>query len=837
MEPPRKMKKVQAVERKMCIICSKVASRSELSSPRDTDSVQVLLDAAKLQNFTPICDLEEFEYEEKLFYHRECRSTFTHRKTLDKFRPPKESSSSSEARRSSRDPSSHSGSSRVLDAVCIFCNKKSKYLPSSNSREDLLQSRTLCADAKIRNAAQAKLDQRMIAITSRELVAGEGHYHKSCYRNYTREMKPRTEDTSVVEDDDEAAYRKAEQEAYKMLFKDIRDSICVDPKVMRLTKLTEQFVQIMQSLGQREVKSHTKKHIRRKLESEFGTSLHFVACSNGRVLLYPDNLSVQTLVVESIKLEDELKTMKIQSGDKNTLRNAAVLIRSDILSLKPQPWPPHPDDLSRSELTASLEVFLRILLAGEKKSNDELSDKQKRLINSIGQDCIYAVSGGTQVPAKHILLPWGVKTLTGNVELIKVLNRLGHGVCYSRLEELETALSLKKQEREGVFLPTTSHPNVPTVLAFDNIDRLEETLSGSGTSHRVNGIIVQPQVNTVKPASPDLKHTKATKRSITPVQIEVPEYNAGKRVGPPAMKSQSTVCGPAEKLAVCKNILWSLTRLSNPQDQIISSWTGFNMETRDNITVNKDTVDYLPTINAPATQLSTVHNVLVQATTIKDELQLAEIVCVFDQAMYAKAMEVQWKHLEDFQGLVLRMGVFHTICNLLSIIGKRFGSAGLRDLAVESGIIAEGSITSVLEGRQYNRGVRLCKLAYECFFRLAWKEFCLWLDAHHAEESSHLNETLNAINSLHDDVTHEALEKVMQNGSVSLVISRFLQFLELLRTKRGPLAAFWVSFLDMVNILLDLIRASREGDWLLHLSAVKRMIPWCFAYDKQNYSR
>ena len=32
---------------------------------------------------------------------------------------------------------------------------------------------------------------------------------------------------------------------------------------------------------------------------------------------------------------------------------------------------------------------------------------------------------------------------------------------------------------------------VKTTLAWDNIDRLEETLSGAGTSHRVNGIAIQ----------------------------------------------------------------------------------------------------------------------------------------------------------------------------------------------------------------------------------------------------------------------------------------------------------------------------------------------------------
>ena len=39
-----------------------------------------------------------------------------------------------------------------------------------------------------------------------------------------------------------------------------------------------------------------------------------------------------------------------------------------------------------------------------------------------------------------------------------------------------------------------AHSYVSTNLAFDNIDRLEETLSGSGTSHKVNGIAVQSKV-------------------------------------------------------------------------------------------------------------------------------------------------------------------------------------------------------------------------------------------------------------------------------------------------------------------------------------------------------
>ena len=64
------------------------------------------------------------------------------------------------------------------------------------------------------------------------------------------------------------------------------------------------------------------------------------------------------------------------------------------------------------------------------------------------------------------------------------------------------------------------------------------------------------------------------------------------------------------------------------------------------------------------------------------------------------------------------------------------------------------------------------------------------------------------------------------------------QFLEHLRHTNGDLSAFWMSYIQLVgDVLLGLIRASREGNWQLHLFAICQMIPWCFAYDKMNYAR
>ena len=142
---------------------------------------------------------------------------------------------------------------------------------------------------------------------------------------------------------------------------------------------------------------------------------------------------------------------------------------------------------------------------------------------------------------------------------------------------------------------------------------------------------------------------------------------------------------------------------------------------RNKVEVRQDSVGYLPTINAPATNMSTVHEVLVRSVKIKDTLQLKSIVVVLDQALHAKATEIVWKYPDMFKGIILRMGAFHTICTLLSILGERF--QGLRDICIDSGVVAEGSGSGVLDGRRYNRAVRFHKLMYEALQRLASKGF------------------------------------------------------------------------------------------------------------------
>ena len=199
--------------------------------------------------------------------------------------------------------------------------------------------------------------------------------------------------------------------------------------------------------------------------------------------------------------------------------------------------------------------------------------------------------------------------------------------------------------------------------------------------------------------------------------------------------------------------MWLLSRKSGTDNQTFSSRTRFNIKVRNEIAVSQDTVSYLPTTNTPATDMSTINEVLEQSLGIVECLQLSNIVCVFDQALFAKAAEIVWKH-KKFKNIVIKMGFFHTICNFLCIMGKRFNYAGLSDLCVESGVLAEVSVSGVMEGRKYNRTVRVHKLVYESLLRLAWKGFLVWLEEHHVGDLQLLTETLKLIDSLRDSISH-----------------------------------------------------------------------------------
>ena len=388
------------------------------------------------------------------------------------------------------------------------------------------------------------------------------------------------------QDDAESMEYDVEQYAYAELYQYIRNDIVFEHEVVTLNSLTKKIEEIMLSKGLSTMKDSTRTHIRRKLETEFGNSLRIISNEKGKLLVLPDNVSRYELAERYYEAKQELQKWREQSSDTNsTITQASSFIRTAIMKMdSTTQWPIHPSDVTSDSLVipAVLKHFLMGLLTGK----PEYSSPPQRvamLLDSFSQDIIYGVTHSRCKPPKQILLGYGVKTLTGNVELVWTLNWFGHSVSYSQLEENDMALCLQKLAaalNEQVILPESIQPYLFTNLAFDNLDRLEEMLTGAGTTHRVNGIAVQPRVYGSHPQKLELPEVEKLKqRSVISERKQLPTYIAGVRCGPQPLHTTYTDDSrqqhkTAADEAQSKDFIWLIARQVDTENQIIPSWTG-----------------------------------------------------------------------------------------------------------------------------------------------------------------------------------------------------------------------------------------------------------------------
>ena len=68
--------------------------------------------------------------------------------------------------------------------------------------------------------------------------------------------------------------------------------------------------------------------------------------------------------------------------------------------------------------------------------------------------------------------------------MIEMMNRYGHCVSYTTIEELETELAFSSHKKDQIApSEMKTNSNLCTGLAFDNYDRFVETSNGKNTLH------------------------------------------------------------------------------------------------------------------------------------------------------------------------------------------------------------------------------------------------------------------------------------------------------------------------------------------------------------------
>ena len=142
--------------------------------------------------------------------------------------------------------------------------------------------------------------EEVLALCSKDLISSEAKYHASCYKSFVRICYDGTESGTPksIDNPSDPLFEAAEEFCREL----IRSPRVVEFKTIRKVMSDE-----AEKLGT-ELSSSSYKNLLRKISTWF-KELNFVHQSHNNVLVYPNNLKVEDLILQNSKIKSELETM------------------------------------------------------------------------------------------------------------------------------------------------------------------------------------------------------------------------------------------------------------------------------------------------------------------------------------------------------------------------------------------------------------------------------------------------------------------------------------------------------------------------------------------------
>ena len=123
-------------------------------------------------------------------------------------------------------------------------------------------------------------------------------------------------------------------------------------------------------------------------------------------------------------------------------------------------------------------------------------------------------------------------------------------------------------------------------------------------------------------------------------------------------------------------------------------------------------------------------------------------------------------------------------------------------------------------------------MVLEALLRLSWQTF---VTATEDDPEVHLlrQAVVTAMTKVRKELTFSSIQELYGTPELEELRVKYEEFSQRSSSK---MSSYWRSYIEMACLLLCFIRSIR-GDWNLHLTCIRDMLPWMFAYDCTNYSR
>lgn len=649
-----------------------------------------------------------------------------------------------------------------------------------------------------------KKDPESLAIKARiegvDLVRAKACYHMKCVLKYRRERSttPRGRTTETVDEAMEHVYLYIEEN--------------IDVCQFAIKHLAEQIP---------EEHRPAEETLKKRLEEKYGDEILLYNVRGAGTVLCFKNIGRQLLTdawysqKSNDKREEKLRV----------IREAGALIREDIRS-KLYPMDEYPATTNfmegaEDDVPESLMVLLEeIVLPSKRKSS--IPDWKKTVV-AIAHAILKAARPRCFLSKVLLAVGCYLKKKFGSKLLIDTLSAIGFSCSYWEIQLLELSCIFRQQPR---VLPTGFSQWVA-----DNADFNVNTLDGRNSWHVMALIqcVTPSSAIAVEESVSRIVHDRKSTNAAELGKIELVPYDKAPSDGLKTIEVldlDQLYPDPGPILPTSIDLLFAYGKWKC--DPTVPGWNGFMEQITEQQPFEHSKILYLPFINAPPTELTTVVTTLLYAYKAGTSSGQKLIIITFDQQLYWKARDIIGSAPADseLQNIFVRLGGFHLIMSFMGAIGKIMSGSGLENAWAT--IYAEGSIPAMLLGKSYGRAIRAHLLTNLSLVKIV-------LDTLDQDEGI-FSETRNFLDEVLDYIDRtEVLNSVKEESFVqfsTLFEKKLLEF-----EQRGPTAKLWVQYIRMTSLLKQFIEAERTGNWDLHVTTVRKMLPFFHASEHFNYAK
>ena len=695
--------------------------------------------------------------------------------------------------------------------MCIFCTNIVDIDGGDGSKVETHNfSKTILECCESRGDEWAFVVKGKINFYQGDLPARDVVYHQSCSSNFRTgksiPIKHRASQPEAVN----RGGRPVNEVQYNA-FREACDSVKWGDDEEQVT--VSSLVRIMgEKLAGTKYSAYSPRYLKEKVIELFGGDIE-VSGESGLedILTYRPAVASILRDYYSKSREVDVDLQKIR-----LIEAAAAIIKNDIKQ-SIQSWGetyPTADSLSRTNSVRYVPPTLRLFI-GQMFSGKDTELK----IAAVGQSIIQAVRPRAVMAPLQLGLSVLLSQHYRSKFLIETLHALGYCSSYKealRFERCAAAL-------DGCELENMLNPDSTMKYAADNVDNLTRTLDGKNTFHGMGMIAIIS--NGRFPEQLIQRRDVTDEEIISKSTVPVITYHSQKKMLKNTLFVELPEFTPTHNKM---DVLWMMSwHVKNP----IVDWNGcmrliYSEQIKQHNTAPppNDTFVNLPIIGMDPSDMTCILSTITFLTNLAHKYKLPSII-TFDQPLYWKSMQITTEadSSSPLKEIVLMLGGFHTVMNLLGCIGTLMEGSGLNEILGE--IYGDNAVIHMMSGKAYSRAIR----------------------GHFIVDYALNNIIINMIDDLEfteemrllfaKATNGEELLSTIEENKVLECVQNAMKELKNTLSNESRTAKLWIGYQQIISLIRKFIRADRLGMWDLHLEAIQEALPIFAAAGHFNYTK